>query len=97
MVVDGSFSPNRTVKPVPLGSVLGSLLSAFHSLTSDVEHKIFSKRMIYADDSIIFGPIATLSLRVSVAKSLQQDVLKCNVWNERRVMILNQAKIKKLY
>lgn len=41
-----------------------------------------AERIVYDTDLTIFGPIASLSQRASVAESPQKDILRVSAWYE---------------
>ena len=84
--IDGCFSDSvHTVSGVPQGSVLGPLF--FIIFTSDLGLHLENSIVSYADNTTLFAPIPSPSMRTDVAASLNRDLNKiylwCNTWGMR--------------
>jgi len=77
VVVDGEFSTNAPVTSgVPQGSVLGPIL--FLCYINDMPASVSSKLRLFADDSIIYKAIKSLSDCIS----LQRDLVSLEQWEK---------------
>ena len=92
VTIKGKQSPWLPVKSgVPQGSVLGPTL--FVVYINDIDDNICSHILKFADDTKIFGPVATEE-QISV---LQQDLEKVFKWSQEWQMLFNEAKCKCLH
>ena len=90
--IKGKQSPWLPVKSgVPQGSVLGPTL--FVVYINDRDDNICSHILKFADDTKIFGPVATEE-QISV---LQQDLEQVFKWSQEWQMLFNEAKCKCLH
>ena len=79
VLVDGCRSKLvNVVSRVPQGSVLGPLLFLLYTLRlfSIVENKLIS----YADDSTLIAVVPSPGVRVTLAESLNRDLVRVNAW-----------------
>ena len=80
----------NVVSEVPQGSVLGTLLFLLH--TSEL-FSILEKKLIgYADDSTLIAVVPSPGVRVTVAESLNRDLVRVNAWCDLWGMKLNASK-----
>ena len=77
---------------VPQGSVLGPLL--FLLYTSELFFILENKLIGYADDSTLMAPVPSRDARVTVAESLNRDLVRVNAWCDIWGMKLNASKTK---
>ena len=77
---------------VTQGSVLGSLLYLLYTseLFSILENKVIG----YADDSTLIAVVPSPDVRVTVAESLNRDLIRMNAWSDLWGMKLNASKTK---
>ena len=93
VLVDGCRSKLvNVVSGVPQGSVLGQLLFLLH--TSELFSILESKLIGYADDSTLIAVVPSSGVRVTVAESLNHDLVRVNAWCDLWGMKLNASKIK---
>ena len=79
VLVDGCCSKLvNVVSGVPQGSVLGLLL--FHLFTSELFSILENKLIGYADDSTLMAVVPSPGARVTVAESLNRDLIRVNAW-----------------
>ena len=93
VLVDGCRSKLvNVVSGVPQGSVFGQLLFLLHTseLFSILENKLFG----YYDDSTLMAVVPSLGARVTVAESLNRDLVRVNAWCDLWGMKLNASKTK---
>ena len=76
---------------VPQGSVLGPTL--FVGYINDIDDNICSHILKFADDTKIFGPVATEE-QISM---LQQDLVQVFRWSQEWQMLFNETKCKCLH
>ena len=77
VLVDGCRSKLvKVVSGVPQGSVLGPLL--FLLYTSELFSSLENKLIGYADDSTLIGVVPSPGVRVTVAESLNRDLVRVN-------------------
>ena len=76
---------------VPLGSILDPIL--FLIYINDLEDEISSKVLKFADDTKVFRKITN----VTDKQSLQDDLDKLVKWSEKRQMLLNFGKCKRIH
>ena len=77
---------------VPQGSVLGPLL--FLLFTSELFSILENKLIGYADDSTLIAVVPSPGVRVTVAESLNRDLVGVNAWCDLWGMKLNASKTK---
>ena len=77
---------------VPQGSVLGPLL--FLLYTSEIFSILENKLIGYADDSTLIAVVPSPGVRVTVAESLNSDLVRVNAWCDLWGMKLNASKTK---
>ena len=77
---------------VPQGSVLGPLL--FLLYTSEVFSILENKLIGYADDSTLMAAVPSPGARVTVAESLNHDLVRVNARCDLWGMKLNASKTK---
>ena len=93
VLVDGCRSKVvNVVSGVPQGSVLGPLL--FLLCTSELFSILENKLIGYADDSTLIAVVPSPGVRVTVAESLNRDLVRVNAWCDLRGMKLNASKTK---
>ena len=80
------------VSGVPQGSVLGPLL--FFLYTSELFSILENKLICYADDSTLMAVVPSPGARVTVAESLNRDLVRVNAWCDLWGMKLNASKTK---
>ena len=91
--VDGCRSKLvNVVSRVPQGSVLGPLL--FLLYTSELFSILESKLIGYADDYTLMADVPFPGARVTVAESLNRDLVRVNAWCDLWGMKLNASKTK---
>ena len=77
---------------LPQGSVLGPLL--FILYTSELFSILENKLIGYADDSTLMAVVPCPGARVTVAESLNRDLVRVNAWCDLWGMKLNASKTK---
>ena len=77
---------------VPQGCVLGPLL--FILYTSELFSILENKLIGYADDSTLMAAVPFPGARITVAESLNGDLVRVNAWCDLWGMKLNASKIK---
>ena len=93
VLVDGCRSKLvNVVSGVPQGSVLGPLL--FLLYTSKLFFILENKLIGYADDSNLMAVVPSPGARVTVAESLNCDLVSVNAWCDLCGMKLNASKTK---
>ena len=93
VLVDGCFSKlGNIVSGVPQGSVLGPLF--FLLYTSELFSILENKLIGYADESTLMAVVPSLGARVTVAESLNCDLIRVNAWCDLWGMKLNVNKTK---
>ena len=93
VVVDGVRSERfDLVSGVPQGSVLGPLL--FLLYTAELYNILENDLYGYADDSTLIAIVPSPSARISVAQSLNRDLVKISEWCRLWGMRLNPGKTK---
>ena len=75
---------------VPQGGVLGPLL--FILYTSELFSILENKLIGYAGDSTLIAVVPTPGVRVTVAESLNRDIVRVNAWCDLLGMKLNTSK-----
>ena len=80
------------VSGVPQGSVLGPLLLIL--CTSELFSILENKLIGYADDSTLIAVVPCPGVRVTVAESLDRDLVRVNAWCDLLGMKLNASKTK---
>ena len=90
--MDGYRSKLVNVPGVPQGSVLGPLL--FLLYPSELFFILENKLIGYADDSTLMAVVPSLGARVTVAESLNRDLVRVNAWCDLWGMKLNASKTK---
>ena len=92
-LVDGCRSKLVTVvSGVPQGSVFGPLL--FLLYTSELFSVLENKLIGYADDSTLMALVPSPGAGVTVAESLNRDLVRVNAWCDLWGMKLNASKTK---
>ena len=93
VLVDGCRSELvNIVSGVPQGSILGLLL--FLLYTSELFSILENKLIGYADDSTFMAVVTSPGARVTVAESLNRDLVRANVWCDLWGIKLNASKTK---
>lgn len=93
--VGTAFSPFLPVPAgVPQGSVLAPLL--FLVFIDDLFAEISNELDVFADDSTLWAPIKSDSDRVTVAASLNSDLLAIEAWAKRWLVTYNHTKTELL-
>ena len=93
VLVDGCRSKLvNVVSGVPQGSALGLLL--FLLYTSELFSILENKLIGYADDSTLIAVVPSPGVRVTVAESLNRDLVRVNAWCDVWEMKLNANKTK---
>ena len=82
----------NVVSGVPQVSVLGPLL--FLLFTSELFLILENKHISYADDSTLMAVVPSLGARVTVAESLNRDLVRVNAWCDLWGMKFNASKTK---
>ena len=82
----------NVVPGVPQGSVFGPLLFLLH--TSELLSILENKLIGYADDSPLIAVVPSPGVRVTVAESLNRDLVRVNAWCNLWGMKLNASKTK---
>ena len=77
---------------VPQGSVMGQLL--FLLYTSELFSILENKLIGYVDDSTLMAVVPYPGARVTVAESLNRDLIRVNAWCDLWGMKLNASKTK---
>ena len=93
VLVDGCRSKLvNVVSGVPQGSVLGPLLFLLYNskLFPILENQLIG----YADDSTLMAVVPSPGARVTVAESLNRDLVRVNAWCDLWGMKLNGSKTK---
>ena len=91
VLVDGCRSKLvNVVSGVPQGSVLGPLL--FLLYTSELFSILENKLIGCADDSTLMAVVPSPGARVTVAESLNRDLVRVNAWYDLWGMKLNASK-----
>lgn len=92
VIIQGETSDWKPVlSGVPQGSVLGPLL--FLIYIDDIDENIRSRLLKFADDTKLFGPVAT----PEQAEILQQDLRQMHYWSKEWQMLFNPGKCKCLH
>ena len=89
--VHGNFSQFKSIVfGVHQGSVLGWLVFILYTaeMWNDFENKI----ILYADDTILYTEVASLSDRINVVDSLNRDLFQIQSWCSMWGMKLNPFK-----
>ena len=93
VLVDGCRSKLvNVVSGVPQGTVFGTLL--FLLYTSELFFNLENKLIGYADDSTLMAVEPSPGARVTVAESLNRDLVRVNAWCDLWGMKLNASKTK---
>ena len=93
ILVDGCRSKLvNVVSGMPQGSVLGLLL--FLLYTSELFSVMENKLIGYADDSTLISVVLSPGARVTVAESLNRDLVRVNAWCDLWGMKLNASTTK---
>ena len=82
----------NVVSGVLQGSVLGPLL--FLLYTSELFSILENKLIGYADNSTLMAVVPSPGARVTVAESLNRDLVRVNAWRDLWGMKLNASKTK---
>ena len=80
----------NVVSGVPQGSVLGPLF--FLLYTSELFSILENKLIGYADDSTLMAVVPSPGFRVTVAESLNRDLVRVNAWCDLWGMRLNAVR-----
>ena len=93
VLVDGCRSKLvNVVSGVPQASVLGPLL--YRLCTLELFFILENKLIGYADDSTLMAVVPSTGARVTVAESLNRDLVRVNAWCDLWGMKLNASKTK---
>ena len=93
VLVDGCRSTLvNVVSGVPHGGVLGPML--FLLYTSELFSILENKLIGYANDSTLMAVVPSPGARVTVAESLNRDLVRVNAWCDLWVMKFNASKTK---
>ena len=95
VLVDGCGSKlDNVVSGVQQGSVLGPLL--FLLCTSELFSILENKLIGYGDDSTLMDVVPSPGARVTVAESLNRDLVRVNAWCDLWGMKLNESERPRL-
>ena len=82
----------NVVSGVPQGSVLGPLLFLLYTL--ELFYILENKLIGYADDSTLMAVVPSPGARVTVAESLNRELVRVNAWCDLWRMKFNASKTK---